>query len=63
MEVLFEGLVSSFGLAIGLRVVSGGEVELHVEERAERPEELRRKFGTTVAGYMERDTVFGEYMV
>lgn len=39
-EECFQDLVNTFGLAIGLGVIGGGEVELHAEELTERGEEL-----------------------
>ena len=43
-QVLFEGLVGSFRLAISLRIVSRSEVYLDVEQCSERSEELRSEF-------------------
>jgi len=31
MEILLQGLVDSFGLTITFRVISGGEVQLHIK--------------------------------
>ena len=34
-DVLFQGLVSALGLTITFRMVPGGEVQLHVQGRAQ----------------------------
>ena len=39
-DVLFQCLICVFGLSITFRVVSGGEMKLHVESFSERPEEV-----------------------
>ncbi len=38
-EVLFQGLVDTFGLSIAFRMISGGEVKVHIESFAEGTEE------------------------
>jgi hypothetical protein len=61
-EILFESLISPFGLAVGLWMVARGEVELHVKGLAESSEEARDKLRASVEGDMQGDTVFGEDM-
>ena len=39
-DVLFQSLISSFGLSITFRMITGGEVKLHVESETERSEEV-----------------------
>ena len=60
VEVLLEGLVGMLCLPIPLRVVSRGEVELHVEGFTKRAEEVGDEFWTSIGGGMSRYSVFGE---
>ena len=39
-DVLFQSLISSFGLSITFRMVTRGEMKLHVESETERSEEM-----------------------
>jgi len=52
MQVLFQGLVNPFRLAVTLWVVAGSEVELHVQHFSKTAEEvgheLRTSIGSTV---------------
>ena len=59
-EVLLEGLVGMLCLPIPLRVISRGEVELHVEGFTKRVEEVGDEFRTSVRGGMSGYSVFGE---
>ncbi len=59
-DVLLHSLVHAFRLSVRFRVMTGGEVQLHVEEFSERPEEGRDKLGAPVAGDMAGDSVLGE---
>ena len=43
-------------------MISGGEVELHVQGFSERTEEPGDEFGPTVGGNMLRNSVFGEHV-
>src|SRR5882724_6870497 len=61
-EVLFQSLISSFGLSITFGVISRSEVKLHVQRSSEGPEEVGYEFCTTIGGDMARDTVLGEDM-
>ena len=61
-KILFESLVNTFSLTIAFRVVPGGEVELHVKEFSERPEEPGDELRATIRRNMRRNTVFGEDM-
>ena len=59
-EDLFEGLVNSLGLSVGFRVVSGGEVEIHVQSFPQGAEEDGHELGAAVGSNMSRYTVFRE---
>ena len=37
LDVLFQCLVSAFSLSVTFRMVTGGEVKLHIESFSERP--------------------------
>ena len=39
-DVLFQSLISSFGLSITFRMITQGEMKLHVETETERSEEV-----------------------
>ena len=39
-DVLFQCLVGAFSLSVAFRMITGGEVKLHVESFSERPEEV-----------------------
>jgi len=62
VEVLFECLVRALSLAIALWVVTGCEVEAHIEGFSERPEEVGDELSTVIWGNMGGNTVLGEYM-
>src|SRR5215471_13265786 len=57
-EVLFKGLIKSFGLPIAFWMITGGKMEFHVQRLTERTEEMRHEFGTPVGGDMRRYTMF-----
>ena len=59
-EDLFKGLVDLLSLSIGFRVVSGGEVEVHVQSFPQGAEEDRHELGATVRSNMSRYTMFRE---
>jgi hypothetical protein len=61
-EILFKSLISPFGLAVGLWVITRGEVEIHIEGLAESSEEARDKLQASVRGDVRENTVFGEDM-
>ncbi|KAG6881046.1 hypothetical protein C0992_002010, partial [Termitomyces sp. T32_za158] len=61
-EILLKGLIHSFGLAIGFRVVSGRESNLDVERLAERGPELGDEEGAAVGDDIVWEPVFGEYV-
>ena len=52
LDVLFQCLISAFGLSIAFRMVTGDEVKLHIESFSERPEEMRDKLCSAVGGDM-----------
>jgi hypothetical protein len=62
VEVLLEGLISSFSLTIAFRVVTRGEVKTDVESFSEGAEEVRDKFHALIGGDMSRYTVLREDM-
>ena len=61
-EVLFQGLIGPFRLAVTLGMVSGREVQLHVQCFTEGVEETGYEFGAAVGGDMFGDSVFGEHV-
>src|SRR6266481_1069354 len=60
MEVLFQSLISVLSLSVTFRVVSRGEVQLHVQGSAMGLEELGHEFRPTVGSDVRRDTMLGE---
>jgi len=61
-NVLFQGLIRSFSLSISFGVITGGEMELHIQSCSERPEEVGYKLGASVRSNVRRDTMFREYV-
>jgi len=61
-NVLFQGLICSFGLSVGFRVITRGEMEFHIQSCSERAEEVGYKFGASVGSNVRRNTVLREYM-
>ena len=59
-EVLLKGLINTLGLSIAFRVVSGGEVESHVQGFSEGTEEVRDELRSAVRGDMTGNSVLGE---
>ena len=59
-EDLFKGLVDTLSLSVGFRVVSGGEVEVHVQSFPQGTEEDGHELGAAVGSDMSRYTVFRE---
>ena len=59
-EDLFEGLVNSLSLSVGFRVISGGEVQVHIQCFSEGPEEDRNKLGAAVGSNVSWYTMFGK---
>ena len=57
LEVLFQSLISSFSLSITFGMISGSEVQLHVQCNSEGLEEVGYKFCTAIRSDMARDTV------
>ncbi|KNZ80073.1 hypothetical protein J132_07954 [Termitomyces sp. J132] len=56
-EVLLQLLIYAFGLAVGLQVIGGGDVELHTKQLVELPSEVHHKLWSPV-----RDVGVGEAM-
>ena len=63
MKVLFDFLIDSFGLAIGLRMVSGGEIRLYSSHSVEISHELCRELGALVADGFSWKTEFCPDMI
>ena len=61
-EVLLEGMVHSFSLAVTFWVVPGSEVESDVEGLTEGLEEVWDKLWTSVGSDVEGNSVFREYV-
>jgi hypothetical protein len=61
-EVLFQGLVGTFGLTITFRVIARGKMQSHVERFSKRAEKAGDEFQTSIGGDMFRYSVFGEHM-
>ena len=59
-EDLFEGLVDSLSLSVGFWVISGGEVEIHVQSFPQGTEEDGHELGATVGSNVSRYTMFRE---
>ena len=57
-EVLFQGLVYTFGLTVCLWMITGGEVQADPEKCAKRTEKVGDELGTSVRGDMCWDSVF-----
>ena len=51
-DVLFQSLICVFSLSVAFRMVTGGEVKLHIESFSERPEEMQDELHSTVGGDM-----------
>ena len=49
-DVLFQCLISAFSLSVTFRMVTRGEVKLHIESFSERPEEMRDELCSAVGG-------------
>ena len=47
-DILLQGLVGLFRLTVSFRVVTGGEMKLHVECKSKGPDEVRHKFGSSI---------------
>jgi len=59
-EVLLEGMIDAFGLAVAFWMVTGSEVELHVEGFSKTTEEMGDEFGASVGSDVEWDSVLGK---
>ena len=49
-DVLFQCLISAFGLSVTFRMVTRGEMNLHIKSFSERPEEMRDELRFVVGG-------------
>ena len=49
-DVLFQCLISGFGLSVAFRMVTGSEMKFHIESFSERPEEMRDELHSAVGG-------------
>jgi len=61
-NILFKGLIRLFGLSVGFGVITGGEVELHIQSCSERSEEVGYKLRASVGSNMRRNTMLREYV-
>jgi len=61
-NVLFQGLICLFGLSVGFRMITRGEMELHIQSCSKRLEEVGYKLGALVGGNVRRNTMFRENM-
>ena len=61
-EVLFQGLISPFSLTVTFRMVSGGEMELHIKCFSERTEKPGDELRIMVGGHVFGNTMFREDM-
>ena len=61
-NVLFQGLICSFSLSVGFGVITGGEMELHIQSCSERSEEVGYELGASVGGNVRRNTMFRKNM-
>src|SRR5882724_5374556 len=59
-EVLFQSLISLFGLSITFGVISRSEVKLHVQCSSKGPEEVQYEFRAAIGSDVARDTVLGK---
>ena len=50
LDVLFQCLISAFGLSVAFRMVTGGEVKLHIKSFSERSEEMQDELRSAVGG-------------
>jgi len=62
LRVLFQSLISSFSLSITFGMISGSEVNLHVQHSSKAPEEVEYEFHTMIGSNVAWDTVLGEDM-
>jgi hypothetical protein len=63
LQVCLKLLVVALGLAIGLRMISCGQVTLDTFELVQRLEELGDKLGSTVSDEMAEHAKVGVYIV
>ena len=61
-NVLFQGLICLFSLSVSFRMITGGEVEFHIQGCSEGLEEVGYKLRATVRGDMRLNAMLGEYM-
>ena len=61
-DVLLQGLINAFRLSVSFRMISGSVVQLHAERFSKCAKEGGDEFGTSVGGYVRRNSVFGEDM-
>ncbi len=62
MDILFQHLICTFCLSVGLQVISGSEVKFHVKGFSKGACELGDKLGAVVRGDVVRDTMLRENM-
>ncbi len=59
-DILFQGLICTFRLSVGFRMISGSEVKFHVEGFSKGARELGDKLGTAVRCDVVRNAMLGE---
>jgi hypothetical protein len=50
LDVLFQCLIGTFGLSVAFRMVTGGEMKLHIESFSERAEEVPDELRSAIRG-------------
>ena len=61
-EVLFQSLVKAFGLTIAFRVITRGEVNLHIQGNSQGMEEVGSELRAPITSNMCGNSVFAENM-
>ena len=62
-EILFNFLIDSFGLSIGLGVIGCGDVGFNTGHRVEVPHELGCKLGASITDGFSGESEFGPDMI
>ena len=62
VSILFQGLICTFSLSISFGVVTGGEMEPHIQGCSKRSEEVGYKLRTMAGGEVRLNTMLGECM-
>jgi len=62
LNILFPGLICSFSLSVSFRVITRGEMELHIQSCSKSLEEVGYKLGASVGSNMRQNTMFQKNM-